>query len=274
MPQGKYTGVFSAAIFILLEVAALAMLHGSHTLQDIWINRFSHRTMAMLWGSGERLRSYLSLDRQNKELARENLALSTALMRYRAQEIRQEEEAQLPAPMARFRFIPASIVRISRNSQHNYIILNKGWEDGVRARSGIITNEGVVGIIDAVDRHYSYGITFLNPLLSISARVGRNGIVGPLEWNGRASNRAVLRELPAHYDVAPGDTVWTSGFSAMFPPDIPLGVTGKSRLSSGSTNEVDVTLFLDFGALRYVTIVDNPDREEIAELERMEEEGV
>ncbi len=271
MPRGKaYTGALTAAIFILLEVAALAMLHGSRSLQSLWLNRLSHRTMAALWGGGERLRSYFSLDRENRDLARENFELSEALRRYREQEAHLEEQTAEADFGRGFRYIPASIVKLSRNSQHNYIIINKGSADGVRPRSGIITGEGVVGIVDAVDRHYAYGITLLNPLLSVSARVGRDGMVAPLEWNGRQSDRAVLRELPAHYEVQPGDTVWTSGFSSIFPSDIPLGIAGKTRLMSGSTNEVEVQLFIDFGALRYVTVVDNPEKEEIERLEQAE----
>ena len=275
MPAKKaYTGIVTAAIFIVLEVAALAMLRTSRSLQSIWINRISHRTMALLWGGGERMRNYFSLSRQNEELASENFALSQALERYREKDRLLAEAAAAPQPSGGYRYIPASIVKISRNSQHNYIILNKGSEDGVRPRSGIITQEGVVGIVDAVDRHYAYGITLMNPMLSVGARVGNDGIVGSLSWSGRASNHAVLRELPAHYTVQPGDTVCTSGFSMVFPPDIPLGVAGKSRLVSGSTNEVDVTLFIDFGALRYVTVVDKPDAEEVERLEKQEEDSL
>jgi len=65
----------------------------------------------------------------------------------------------------------------------------------------------------------------------------------------------------------PGDTVYTSGYSSIFPPDIPLGVTGKSRIVNGATYEIDITLFEDFGALRYVTIVENKGQEEMHKLE-------
>ena len=66
MPQGHKTSILvSAAIFILLEVAALAMLDRSSTLQDIWINRASHRVMAALWSSGESVRNYFRLEAAN-----------------------------------------------------------------------------------------------------------------------------------------------------------------------------------------------------------------
>jgi rod shape-determining protein MreC len=61
--------------------------------------------------------------------------------------------------------------------------------------------------------------------------------------------------------------VYTSGYSSIFPPDIPLGTTGDSRIVNGATYEIEISLFEDFGALRYVTVVENMGREEIKSLE-------
>jgi len=61
--------------------------------------------------------------------------------------------------------------------------------------------------------------------------------------------------------------VYTSGFSSIFPPDIPLGTTGDSRIINGGTYEIDVTLFEDFGSLKYVTVVENLGKDEINMLE-------
>ena len=60
--------VVSAAIFILLEVAAISMLHSSSVLQDIWLNRASHRVSGWLWGSGNRIAGYFQLNSRNKAL--------------------------------------------------------------------------------------------------------------------------------------------------------------------------------------------------------------
>ena len=70
--------------------------------------------------------------------------------------------------------------------------------------------------------------------------------------------------------VSPGkghSTVYTSGFSSIFPPDIPLGITGASRIVNGSSYEIKVTLFEDFSALRYVMVVENLNKEELKSLE-------
>ena len=269
MPGQKPSSfLVSAATFILLEVAALALLHSGSTLQNIWINRVSHRTMAFLWGSGETIRSQFQMDELNQELQAENARLQERLRAYERMEVEQEELDRMAARESEaYRYTPATVVKMSRNRTHNYIILNKGSEDGVHPQSGIISDLGVVGVVEAVDRHFSYGLTLMNPDMSIGGRLGNSQLVAPLSWNGRSSGRAIMRDLPPHIDVAPGDTVRTSGFSTIFPPDIPIGITGGSRIVDGSTRQVDVDLFQDFSKLRYVTIVENLDRTVITALE-------
>ena len=276
MPRGQKTSSFfvCAATFILLEVAALALLHASSTLQDIWLTRASHRTMAFLWGSGETIRSQFQLDRLNRDLQAQNARLQERLRAYERSEAGQEElEHMAVRESDGYRYTPATVVKMSRNRTRNYIILNKGSEDGIRPQSGIISDRGVVGVVEAVDKHYSYGLTLMNPEMSVGARLGRTDIVAPLSWDGHGTGRAVVRNLPPHYAVEPGDTVRTSGYSTIFPAGVPIGVTGGSRLVDGSTRQVEVTLFQDFATLRYVTVVENLERTEILSLEQKMEDA-
>ena len=270
MAGGKrpYSVIWTAAVFVILEIAAILMMSRTSSLQDIWISRASHRVHASIWGGGESIRNYFTLGQQNRELAQENFELSSLVREFGQKDLSYRENHLYDSNTGNFRLVPATIVKASRNSQHNYIVLNKGSEDGVKPQTGIITTNGVVGVVNAVGKRFSYGLTLMNNRMSVSARIGRTGLVAPLEWDGRHSNGALMKGLPLHYTVAPGDTVWTSGFSSVFPPDIPIGVTGKIRQVDGSTNEVHVQLFQDFNALRYVIITENLDREQIAEIEK------
>lgn len=258
--------VANAVIFIILEIAAVFMLSGTRSLQNIWINRAVHRTLGAVWSSSESVRSWFGLREQNRQLSEENARMAEALRRYEGRELALRG-ALADTVTGHWRYTPATIVKMSRNSLHNYIILDKGSADGVTPRSGIITAGGVVGVVNAVDEHFCYGITLQNALVSVSARIGHDGATAPLQWKGLQGGGAVLRNLPAHLETAAGDTVWTSGYSGIYPPDIPLGITGKSRLVDGAVRECDVNLFLDFRAVRYVTIVENLDREAAERLE-------
>ncbi len=265
---GKVSTILvNAAIFILMEVAAVAMLRSSSTMQNIWLNRISHRTAAALWGVGENVRSHFYTRRLNDELAEENARLRERLKTF--EDMDEGGEGTAVRHNNGFRYTPATVVKVGRGTAHNYIILDKGSEDGIRPQSGIITDKGIVGIVSAVDRHYSYGLTLINSSISVSVRIGddADGVTAPLKWDGKSRGGAVVGDIPPHHQINPGDTVRTSGYSAIFPADIPVGITGKTRLIDGSSQQADVQLFQDFNSLRYVTVTENDDKDEITALE-------
>jgi len=268
--RGNFIGtLINAAIFILLEVAALSMLSHNGQLQRIWFSRGTHAFMGTIWGSTQSIKDYFSLRSANDALALENFELRTRLakLEHMAEDTREDSIPESARTAGHFRFIPTSIVKISNNTQHNYMIIGKGSKDGITVGSGVITGKGAVGIIDAVSENYSYARSFRNFGMSISARISRSGSVGPMEWDGRSRDKAILKEIPHHVEFHEGDTVYTSGYSSIFPPDIPLGTLGYSKVVNGATFEISVDLFEDFGAVRHVTIVDNTGKEEMNRLE-------
>lgn len=262
--------ILGLTVFILLETAALLTLFNNNAMQRLWIARMSHGFMARTWGATQAVRGYFSLKGQNDSLALENERLREIVRDYRAAERESDPSRRPVVKDDGFKYIPATIIKSGTNSQHNYIILDKGSEDGVVENSGIITSKGVIGIVDAVSKHYCFAISFLNKELNISARIDSSGAVGPLSWNGLRTDEGVLREIPLQFRYNPGDTIYTSGYSAIFPPDIPLGVAGEAKVINGATNEIRVRLFQDHSALKYVTIIENTRSREIAEIENTE----
>lgn len=261
--------VITAAIFIALEVAALAMLYNNGALQRMWFSEAAQGFMGNVWGSTQKVKDYFHLGRANDSLALENHALRVKIAQL--EEVLAESGLDMPefkdSKTRHFSYVPANIMKISNNKQHNYMIIGKGAADGVTEGAGIITSKGAVGIIDAVSEHFSYARSFKNHEMSISARLGRNGAIGPLSWDGKSSAGAILKEIPHHMEFHQGDTIYTSGHSSIFPADIPLGTAGKAKIVNGATYEIEVTLFEDFAALRHVTIVENLGRDEMKTLE-------
>lgn len=264
--------ILCAAVFILLETAAIVMLNHNNSMQRLWTMRLSHGFMAKTWGFTQKVRGYFSLAGQNEELALENHRLREMIREYEDAAKATDISLQSVARDDGFVYTPAQIIKSGTNSQHNYLILDKGSEDGIVQNSGIISSKGVIGIVDAVSRHYSYAISFLNTEVNISSRLGGTGAVGPLAWDGKNTDGAILKEIPLQYRYSPGDTVYTSGYSVIFPPDIPLGTAGDASIINGATNEITVNLFQDYTALKFVTIVRNTRASEIEALEQTRED--
>lgn len=265
MPKRNSTWptVINAAIFLAMEIVALNMIAAGPSLQGLRISEAAHRFMGTVWGGTEAVKDYFSLRETNDSLMRENMLLHEKLLRYAAADSLADKAAETEGD---FTFTPAKILKISNNKQHNFLIINRGSEDGITGQSGIISDKGVVGIIDAVGKRHSYALSLLNSGISISSRIGMEGAVGPLVWDGEHSDGALLKEIPLQYKYSPGDTVYTSGYSSIFPPDIPLGVAGEARIINGATNEIRIRLFQDFSTLRYVTVVTNNGRGAMEEL--------
>lgn len=262
----------NTAVFILLEIAALHILGNNGTIQNFFLMKGVHGLMGKVWGSTEAVSRYFSLKKENEALSMEVFRLSRQVDNLN----RRLEDATLEASAAEsdiftregpFEFKRAAVVKQSLNKQHNYLIISKGSEDGIRPQSGLVSSSGVIGIVDAVGKHYSYAISFLNSEMSISARIGMDGASGPMTWDGVHRDGAILKEIPLQNKFEKGDTVYTSGYSSIFPADIPLGVTGKSKIVNGSTYEVNIRLFQDYSAVRHVTVVWNRDRQEMENLE-------
>lgn len=274
-----YKTIFNAALFIIMEIAALNMYRSSSRGQEFFLSKMSHSLTGTIWGGAKSISDYFfsmgALRRENEALSKENMALRALLGPLSAEEDSVVVRTVLSdsVRMDGYRFIWAEVVTSSRNSLHNYLIINKGSKDGVKPHSGVVTRNGVVGIIDTVGTDYSYALSLLNHGISLSARIGHEGAVGAMSWDGRSSSKALLSEIGLQFKFAPGDTVYTSGYSSILPPDIPLGIAGKSRIKGGAAYEIDVELIQDFSAIRFVAIVSNEQKDDILRLKNRKETG-
>lgn len=256
----------SAAVFIILETASLWFLYLSSDIHKSWLGQAMTNTMVGIWAPFDAMGNYFGLRQENEKLARENIELYSRLQR-----MDSEMPAQNDVWASRgysFDYLPARVVSRSKNSQHNYIIVDRGAKDGVKEGDGIITPKGVVGIVRSASQKFSSAITFTSTQLSVSARLGHDGFVGNLAWNGHGSDEAILSGIPLHAKFEVGDTVYTSGHSSVFPADIPLAVVESSKVRGGSSAEIKVKLLEDMGCINHVMVVKNNDREEVESLQK------
>jgi rod shape-determining protein MreC len=91
-------------------------------------------------------------------------------------------------------------------------------------------------------------------------------------WDGKSPRFAVLEELPRHVEFAVGDTIITSGFSAVFPEGIPVGSVVEQMRDEADDNfySLRVLLFTDFSTLSTVRIIENFNKDELEAVEQDE----
>ena len=171
--------------------------------------------------------------------------------------------------MAGYDILKAKVINNSLTYTDNYITINKGEKDGVRREMGVVDGNGVVGIVYLTSDNYAVVIPILNSKSNISCKIRRSDYFGFLVWDGGSSQYAVVKDMPRHSLFSLGDTIVTSGHSAVFPGGIPVGTIEEITDSQdGLSYQLKVKLFTDFGRLNDVRVIVRKGQEEQIKLEQ------
>lgn len=218
--------------------------------------------------------SYFDLREINEDLNSRNAVLQREILALRSQLQRMNEQLQadtmhLFEPVSDFDFVVAHVIKNSIARPHNYITINRGSDDGILPEMGVIDQNGVVGIVNVVDRHSARLISLLNPDFRLSCKIKGSDNFGSLVWDGADPTVAMLEELPRHTVYHAGDTIVTSGYSAVFPEGLPVGyVIADGKTHNENFFTLKVRLATDFTTLSNVQVVLNKQRAELDSLEK------
>lgn len=260
-----------ALLFILLESIGITILIQNNNYHKASFVNFTHGISGNFSKRIDVIRDYFSLREENRQLIDENnklynLVKSSANISYIDQKIKTESNLRL-----KYVYIPARVINNSTNKQFNYIILDKGKKDGIEPDMAVVCNDGIVGVIKEVSEHFSSAISFLNRNLQVSAKIKKSGHFGPLEWTGTGHQKARLKDIPHNIKITLGDTIVTSGYSAIFPESYMIGRISDFHVEGGNYYDITVELSADFKNIRNVQVIKNLFREEQVKLESLTE---
>ena len=95
---------------------------------------------------------------------------------------------------------------------------------------------------------------------------------GTLSWDSKSAGIVQLNDIQDLVKLTIGDSVTTSGFSSIFPANIPVGTISSYRLNdTKDLYVIDVKLFNDMTNLEHVYIIKNIDFNEIDNLNQYDE---
>ncbi|MEN2284000.1 rod shape-determining protein MreC [Algoriphagus sp. SE2] len=253
----------SFLLFILLEVIAIWLLVANNSPQGAAFFNSSNAVAGSILETQSDVRDFFSLAEANKALVMENSRLLEQLnsLKIEPDSIELDLDSTLSA---QFEFKGARVISNSLRFAQNHLTLSKGSLDGIKPGMGIFNEAGVVGRVKSVSKNYSVGISLLNNDLLISSIIKSTGDFGTINWNGKDSQKAKLLYVPRHVQAQIGDTVVTSGYSAVFPKNINIGVI-SNIIQSGDPNylDIEVSLTTDFSKISYVYLVENTQANEL-----------
>lgn len=261
-------------LFLLLEVASFVLLFRfNHYQQSIYFTSANEVSGKVYEVSGG-IASYFNLKSANDDLLDRNMsleqrvsALQKALLEKGMDSVKLKS-LDLVSPDA-YQIFKARAIKNSVNLVDNYIVLDKGRSAGIQPEMGVVGVNGVVGIVYKVSPHYSLVISLLNSKSSISCKILGSDYFGYLKWENGDSRYAYLKDLPRHAEFNLGDTVVTSGYSAVFPEGIMVGtVDDMSDSHDGLSYLLKIKLSTDFGRLSNVRVIFRTGQDERKKLEK------
>ena len=249
-------------LFLLLEILSLVLLFGFNDRQKeafmTSANSFSGTLLE--WSSG--VDQFFSLRKENARLVQENTMLRDMLYELSDSQYVDQQRALSSADI-----VAARVVDNTIRKDDNYLTINKGSRDGLIPGMGVYNQDGVVGVVMVTGKRYSVVLPVLNGSSSISCKKKGSDSFGFLEWGGGDPYVAQLKDMPYHSAVEIGDTIVTTGFSSVFPENVPVGtVAGVERSKNGYTLKIQVNLSCDLSNLGWVYVHNRTADEEIETL--------
>ena len=263
-------------LFLVLQAGAVVMLVNNSYFQQNAILNFIRARQISWWEKRSSWVAFTQLKEINQQLSLENNRLLNEISRLADLSTERNPQSEdFIALRDSFSYIPARVIRNSVNRQHNFLVIDKGIQDGLEQDMGVISSRGIVGVVSHVSDHYALVISLLNTQQHFTAELKKSGTFGTLRWDGVDYRRVFLSEIPQHIEISVGDTVVSSVFSLVFPPGIPLGYVKSGSLKRGTFLELEVELFEDFKSLHYVNVVSRYGAMEIRQLiENLQEEDL
>ena len=140
-----------------------------------------------------------------------------------------------------FAFVYAKIAGRDPGSSNTSLLINAGTEKGVKPGDAVITEAGVVGIIESSGEKISK-VSLLsgrNGKIAVRTEIYRGyGIMTPTD-----QRTAKIDEIAKNIPVNVGENIYTADFSEVYPPDL---LIGKVVLSSDSSATINKIVMIEF----------------------------
>jgi rod shape-determining protein MreC len=255
-------------IFLILEGIGIYFLSTSNNYHNA---RMVNTARGLKHGIEEKInlgRRYLNLREVNENLAIENIALRNSIVSLIKRDNAQFVSVSDSVYKQQYVHTSAEVIDNSVNRQKNFFTIDKGSLQGIAVGMAVASVNSVAGVIVGCSENYAVAMSLLNIDFKVSARIKSNGYFGSLNWDGRDYRSAVLSEIPQHVTLSVGDTIETTGYSAIFPEGVLVGTVKDFERKGGDFYKISVSLTTDFKKLQYVDVIGNMRKMEELELEK------
>jgi rod shape-determining protein MreC len=177
-------------------------------------------------------RDVATLRQSNSELENKVSSLETQLIQLQEQ-LREAQVLYALLDFARARpenqYVAASVIGRDPVPFLRFIQIDKGTDDGIRHGMPVVTQQGLVGRVDAVTAGAARVELITGANVNVNVRLQSSGIDAMLA--GSVTGEITLNMVPQDVVLKPGELILTSGLGGNYPAGIVVGqvVTVRKR---------------------------------------------
>ena len=259
-------------LFIILETICFLMIIYGNDRQGSLFFGFTNS----IWGGVQETSTSFSERLNYKQRYEDLLGKHQELLNLQSNAL-YDNRVQLDTLLAdstlqkRYLLRTARVIKNSISQKSNYLIINKGSNQGIKPHMGVINKDGIVGFVVKTTRNYARVISVLHNRIRVTAEIEGKDLEGSLVWDGESPQHMFLEGIPSHYDLEIEEQIVTGGSSSKFPPGILIGkIIEKSIPPGSSTYQIKIALSNDMRRVKDVFITEFLHQAEIEELEASE----
>jgi rod shape-determining protein MreC len=204
-------------------------------------------------------RDIASLRQQNAILTNENSQLQTQIIQLQ-QQLREAQVLYALLDFARSRpeneYVASAVIGRDPSPFLSYVIIDHGSDSGLRHGMPVVTQQGLVGRVDAITAGAARVQLITDPGSTVNVRLQSSQTETLLK--GSLTGDLTLELIPQEVKLQAGELVLTSGLGGSFPADILVGQVVSIQSREGELfQSASIQPAADFSRLRAVLVISN-----------------
>lgn len=258
--------IYVVLIFVVVEGVALWYYATSTPYTEAKILSRTSAVGGAISGMVTDVRHFFTLPEKNRELTariaylEEVLAASVEAESIDVDSLSRVMNARTELA---YRYYPARVVSSTSSKRRNYIVIDRGEDDGIAANMGVITpDRALVGYVVSCSPRYSVVMPIINEKFRIGGCLSENNYTGSVRWTGASTHHAEFIDLSTYADPELGMAVEVR--SERLPEGILIGHIDDYEYNATQTAfKVRLHLAVDISRLDNVIVVENSHYGEI-----------
>ncbi len=257
-------------LFVFLLFISFVLLVRNNNYQNSKVFNSSNFLVGNLYSTINNVNEYFDLKSVNADLAEQNAKLQSTQIGSFSKVNGIIVEINDTSYIQKYVYTSAKAVNSTSNKRENYITIDKGSLNGIKAGMGVVSPKGVIGTVKNVSENFCSVMSVLHEKNAVSAKIKKSGYIGSLVWELGDYRIAQLKDIPNHVKLNVGDEIITTGYSLVYPEGIMIGKVVNFDLPEGNNfYNIDIELSVDYRSLSHVFIIKSWMKNEQKELEAL-----